>query len=97
MTTSRIRSSPDYAPKHSATSCEREQGVHTAALVVGPTGLAFDEDHDVLYVASTGDNEIFAVPDARMRSTDAGIGTVIYSDSTHLHGPLALVLAPNGT
>jgi hypothetical protein len=28
VTTSRIRFSPDCAPKHNATSCEREQGVH---------------------------------------------------------------------
>jgi hypothetical protein len=28
-TTSRIRFSPDCAPRHSATSCEREHGVHS--------------------------------------------------------------------
>ena len=27
---------------------------------------------------------------------DIGTGTVIYKDGTHLHGPLGLVLAPNG-
>jgi hypothetical protein len=32
-----------------------------AALVVGPTGLAYDVEHDVLYGASTGDNAIFAI------------------------------------
>jgi hypothetical protein len=32
-----------------------------SALVVGPTGLAYDPATDVLYVASTGDNAIFAV------------------------------------
>jgi hypothetical protein len=31
---------------------------HMAALVVGPTGLAYDAEADVLYVASTSDNEI---------------------------------------
>ena len=35
-----------------------------AALVVGPTGLAYDAKNGTLYVASTGDNEIFAVPNA---------------------------------
>ena len=32
-----------------------------AALVLGPTGLALDRDADVLYVASTADNAIFAL------------------------------------
>jgi uncharacterized protein (TIGR03118 family) len=67
-----------------------------AALVVGPTGLAFDRAHNVLYVASTGDNEIFAIPHAKHRSTDAGMGDLVYQDNVHLHGPLGLLLAPNG-
>lgn len=66
-----------------------------SAFVVGPTGLAYDADKDVLYVASTGDNEIFAIPNARKRATDAGMGNLIYQDSVHLHGPLGLALAPN--
>jgi DNA-binding beta-propeller fold protein YncE len=36
---------------------------NAAAVVVGPTGLAYDPDHDTLYVASTADNEIFAIGD----------------------------------
>ncbi len=67
-----------------------------AALVVGPTGLAYDAVRDILYVASTGDNAVFAIPHARRTHTDAGMGNVIYQDATHLHGPLALALAPNG-
>jgi hypothetical protein len=67
-----------------------------AALVVGPTGLAYDAESDTLYVAATGDNKIFSVAEARRRSTDAGVGTVVYQDDTHLHGPLGLLLAPNG-
>jgi DNA-binding beta-propeller fold protein YncE len=67
-----------------------------AALLVGPTGLAYDADHNVLYVASTGDNEIFAISRAKNRTTDAGMGTLVYQDNVHLHGPLGLVLAPNG-
>ena len=67
-----------------------------AALVVGPTGLAYDAEADVLYIASTGDNAIFAVTNAREAQQDAGMGTLVYSDQMHLHGPLALVLAPNG-
>jgi uncharacterized protein (TIGR03118 family) len=67
-----------------------------AALVIGPTGLAYDAKHDILYVASTGDNAIFAIPDAKDRQTDVGMGKLIYQDDAHLHGPLGLVLAPNG-
>ena len=67
-----------------------------AALVVGPTGLAYDAESDVLYVASTGDNAIFAIANGAERRGDAGMGRMIYTDDVHLHGPLALALAPNG-
>jgi hypothetical protein len=67
-----------------------------AALVVGPTGLAYDARNDVLYVASTGDNAIFAIPDAGERTTDAGMGKAAIKDHKHLHGPLGLTLTPNG-
>lgn len=66
------------------------------AVVVGPTGLAYDPYHDTLYVASTADNKIFAVSDAGNRSSSSGTGSVIYADQKVLHGPLGLVLAPNG-
>jgi hypothetical protein len=69
---------------------------NAAAVVVGPTGLAFDASQDVLYVASTDDNEIFAVRGAGHADGDHGPGRVIYQDNEHLHGPLALALAPNG-
>jgi DNA-binding beta-propeller fold protein YncE len=67
-----------------------------SALVLGPTGLAFDAKTGTLFVASTADNEIFAIPNAGTRTTDAGTGSVAVQDQTHLHGPLGLVLAPNG-
>ena len=67
-----------------------------AALVVGPTGLVVDAAQDVLYVASTGDNAIYAVPHASSTLSDAGTGTVFIQDPIHLHGPLGLVRAPNG-
>jgi hypothetical protein len=67
-----------------------------AAVVVGPTGLAYDPIRDVLYVASTADNEIFAISRAGEAEGDHGPGGVIYRDNAHLHGPLALALAPNG-
>lgn len=66
------------------------------ALVVGPTGLAYDPNIDVLYVASTGDNAVFAIHNAASTNRNGGVGRMIYFDATHLHGPLALALAPNG-
>jgi DNA-binding beta-propeller fold protein YncE len=66
------------------------------ALVVGPTGLAFDARRDVLYVASTDDNAIYAIRNAGHTFTDRGKGDLVYRDDAHLHGPLALALAPNG-
>jgi hypothetical protein len=67
-----------------------------AAFVVGPTGLALDKERDILYVSSTGDNAIFAIRDASHRTSDAGMGNVVVTDQTRLHGPLGLALARNG-
>lgn len=67
-----------------------------AAFVVGPTGLALDAVNDILFVASTGDNAIFAISDAAVTTNDAGMGRVVVHDRVHLHGPLGLALAPNG-
>jgi hypothetical protein len=66
------------------------------ALFVAPTGLVYDARRDRLYVASTGDNAVFAIPDAATRTSDAGTGFVIYQDNVHLHGALGLAEAPNG-
>lgn len=63
---------------------------------MGPTGLAFDANTDTLYVASTDDNAIYAIPNAAIAQTDQGTGKAVIVDPTHLHGPLALALAPNG-
>jgi len=66
--------------------------------VLGPTGLSYDESTDTLYVASTADNEIFAVPNAGTRAgppSGLGTGPIIFQDN-HLRGPLALAFAPNG-
>jgi hypothetical protein len=67
-----------------------------AAFEVGPTGLVYDPTTDVLYVASTADNAVFSVQNPRTRNSSGGKGTVIYTDATHLHGPLAMAEAPNG-
>jgi hypothetical protein len=69
---------------------------NAAAVVVGPGGLAYNAKTDTLYVASTGDNEIFAVSHASKTHADRGTGALIYQDQTHLRGPIGLQLAPNG-
>jgi len=68
---------------------------NAAALVLGPTGLAFDAATDTLYVASTGDNAIFAVTDAEHRTQATYKGALVFA-SESLRGPLALRFAPNG-
>jgi hypothetical protein len=68
---------------------------NAAALVLGPTGLAYDRHTDILYVASTADNAIFAVSHAGKATSPVMKGTAVFTDS-HLRGPLALVFAPNG-
>jgi hypothetical protein len=67
-----------------------------AVLVIGPSGLAYDPRHDALFVASTGDNAIFRVANAGTTTADNGTGTVVFNDQVHLHGPVALVIGPNG-
>jgi len=66
------------------------------ALVVGPAGLAYDAQRDILYVAAEDDNQIFALANASKLTSSSGKGTLIFSDQTHLHGPLGLIIAPNG-
>jgi len=65
-------------------------------FVDAPTGLVYDPNKDVLYVASTADNAVYAVHSAAERSSDEGIGTLIYKDQKHLHGALGLAMASNG-
>jgi len=68
---------------------------NAAALILGPTGLAFDGRSDRLYVASTADNIIYAIPQASSRGGPVTRGNVAFADP-HLRGPLALRFAPNG-
>jgi hypothetical protein len=72
-------------------------GPNAAAFVVGPTGLAFDAQTDVLYVASTFDNQIFKIQNAETANNPVKKGILVYDDPVHLHGPLALALTPSGT
>jgi hypothetical protein len=64
------------------------------AFEIGPTGLAF-KDH-TLYVASTGDDAVYAIHNADTALLSFGKGTVVYRDKGHLHGPLGLTWAPDG-
>ena len=66
-----------------------------AALVLGPSGLAYSPSNDTLYVASSTDNAVYAIPTAS-RATNPVAQSLVFQDLTHLHGPLDLVLLPNG-
>jgi hypothetical protein len=65
-------------------------------FVDGPTGLVYDANHDMLFVASTLDNAVYAVQNAEKAKRSNGTGSIIYTDAKHLHGPLGMVMAPNG-
>jgi DNA-binding beta-propeller fold protein YncE len=66
-----------------------------AALVLGPTGLAFDDQNDTLYVASTADNAVYKIANASSTTQSVNRGSLVFANS-HLRGPLALRFAPNG-
>jgi len=68
---------------------------NAAALVLGPTGLAYDEVSDTLFVASTGDNAIYAISEAGHRTSAVTLGHKVFA-GPQLRGPLALRWAPNG-
>ncbi|MDR3747123.1 MAG: hypothetical protein P4M04_03045 [Acidobacteriota bacterium] len=67
-----------------------------ATLFDAPTGLVYDQNKDVLYVASTLDNAVFAISNALERNSSGGSGNPIYTDQNHLHGALAMAMAPDG-
>jgi hypothetical protein len=64
--------------------------------VDAPTGLVYDKTTGNLYVASTVDNQIYRISNAANLTTDEGEGAIIYHDAKHLHGALAMAMAPNG-
>jgi hypothetical protein len=68
---------------------------NAAAVILGPTGLAYDETTGDLYVASAADNTIYAIANAAYADAPVERGVVVFSDP-HLIGPLGLRLAPNG-
>ena len=66
------------------------------AIALGPSGIAYDAQHDILYAANSADNAIYAINGASEASSPQGTGSIIFNDATRLHGPVNLVLAPNG-
>jgi DNA-binding beta-propeller fold protein YncE len=67
-----------------------------AALVLGPSGLAYSASNDTLYVASSADNAIYEIPTAAAPHSASVAATTFIQDLTHLHGPLNLSILPNG-
>jgi hypothetical protein len=65
-----------------------------AALVIGPTGLAFDSVTGILYVADSLENRIAAIPGALYLNHPVKLGTAV-SQGGKLNDPLGLALAPN--
>lgn len=63
------------------------------ALVIGPTGVAFDDETGALYVADSLNNRIAAIPNALFRTTSAGAGSTV-SQGGALNDPLGLALTP---
>jgi len=64
------------------------------ALVIGPTGVAFDELTGNLYVADSLNNRITAVPGALFLNSSVGTGFTV-SQGGALNDPLGLAFAPN--
>jgi hypothetical protein len=65
-----------------------------AALVIGPTGVAFNSETGTLYVADSLNNRIAAIPDALFRILPVGRGSTV-SQGGALNDPLGLALASN--
>jgi hypothetical protein len=65
-----------------------------AALVIGPTGVAFDNDSGILYVADTLNNRIAAIPNALFRFFPSRQGFTA-SSGGDLNAPLGLSLRPD--
>jgi hypothetical protein len=67
-----------------------------AALVLGPSGLAYNAPNDTLYVASSSDNAVYAIATATAPHSAPVSPVLVFQDSTHLHGPVGLQILPNG-
>jgi hypothetical protein len=69
--------------------------LNSAALVIGPTGVALGRNDAFLYVADTLDNRIAAIPFPFFLPHSAGTGIPI-STGGDLNAPLGLATAPDG-
>ena len=67
-----------------------------SALVLGPTGMAYNAHANLLYVASTADNAIYAIPNASSLNRPINKGIAVVQNNTNLQGPIGLAFAPNG-
>jgi hypothetical protein len=65
-------------------------------IAVGVSGLAYSWEKNLLYVASSNDNAVYTIPNALEATSSSGKGTLLFSDLTHLHGPVNMLIAPNG-
>jgi hypothetical protein len=70
------------------------EATNPAALVIGPTGLAFDNATGILYVADTLGNRIAAIPAALFLNYPVHLGLTV-SQGGKLNNPLGLALAPD--
>jgi uncharacterized protein (TIGR03118 family) len=86
-----VQPAPDPSP-----TARRATQPNSTAAIVGLGALAYDSKNDTLYVAATGNNEVFAIKHASESHSDGGRGALVYQDPAHLHGPIGLALAPNG-
>ena len=66
-----------------------------AALIIGPTGVALDDDQNLLFVADSLDNRIAGIANPLTRSSSAGMG-VTFASGGALNDPLGMTRAPNG-
>jgi hypothetical protein len=66
-----------------------------ATPLVGPSGLAYSVELHTLYV-SVGSCKFYAIANADTLTSPVLLGTLIWANGLHLHGPLGLAIAPNG-
>jgi hypothetical protein len=65
------------------------------ALVIGPTGVVFNPQNGVLFIADSVGNRIAMIGDALARKNSAGSGSTVTINGS-LNDPLGLTRAPNG-
>jgi hypothetical protein len=88
-----LRSTPPTRVKTVTIGSGFPQRSDPVAFVIGPTGVGLGAN-DVLYVASTLSNSIYAIPNALFRRSNAGQGLLV-TKGGRLSMPLGLAIAPN--